>query len=162
MKGAPPELCNSNFLWNGRHHTLEQNWDGFSFVSFPCFWHFASYTQPLIQARNFFPSDLSSVSCYGVPASQLPITRNCGVPTIQLLAAHKTTSQQCFLCGKVWRRRMKPLISLPLSPFPFFSFFLNSSNSIVTVVGIRTSPSGLLDLSGVTVTYFGPNSLDHS
>ena len=139
------------FLRYGRHHTLKRNWDGFSLISFLCFRHFASYTQPLTQIRNFSPLGLPSVNC---PARQLRVTRNCGVPTIQLLAAqekqpHHSFSQQCFFLQKMAVEKEEtlkypPSLFFPLSLFTltemiYQMFFPNRYNYVVTAVVIRIS-----------------------
>ena len=89
-----------------------------------------SYFLPLPPA---FPTLLAATARFsfkgiacGIPANQLPVTRNCGVPTIQLLASLKTHHSLSPLllsiraCAKKVRRRRKGSLSilLPSSPIP--------------------------------------------
>ena len=155
-------------LRNCRYHVFERNRDGFYLIPCPCFWHFSFYAQPLTQLRNSSLPGFSSANCYRVPASPLPVTQNCGVPTIQLLATwkkqpHHSFSQQCLCLRKKNAEEKEGTLKypsslfFPLSPFTltetvYQPFSLNRYNSVVTAVVIRISTSEPLGLSGVTVT----------
>ena len=114
-------------LRNCVYDGFERDWHGSSHIFCPCFRHFVSYTQPLSKLRNLSLLCFSPANCYGVLASQLPVTQNCGVQAIQLLVAqekqpHHSFSQQCFLLQKSAEEKEGTLkypssIFLPLFPF---------------------------------------------
>ena len=115
-------------LLNCRYDGFERDQDGFPPISCSCFRHFSFFPQPLPQLWTFSPPGfLPPANCYGVPASQLPVTQNCGVPAIQLLAAlkkqpHHSFFQQGLILQKNAEEKegtLKYLSSLFLPLFPF-------------------------------------------
>ena len=115
------------------------------------------------------PVFLSPANCYGVPASQLPITRNCGVPAIKLLAAPKKTTLPLVLSTKFLLsqknveekggiHKYPSFLYLPLFPFTLMDsvsqpFFPRPLQIRCNCCYKWISTSGPLDKHGVTITW---------
>jgi hypothetical protein len=85
---------------------------------------------------------LSPANCYGVPANQLPVTQNCEVPAIQLLATLKKTPSPLVLSTKLARKseeeKEKILKFLPPLFFPMLPFTLTETVPQPFSVGFPT------------------------
>jgi hypothetical protein len=85
---------------------------------------------------------LSPANCCGVRTNQLPVTRNCGVLAIQLLATLKKTPSPLVLSTKLARKSEEKEGILKYPPPLFFPLFPVTLLEMVPSTVFRRVPNG--------------------